>query len=108
MRGARRQLIISRSTDSFLPRCRPSNDHAAQRIRVDTLVPIDPAALSARYYQPDELHAESEGAQLSRHVAAFLPRIVDREQTLRRINESVIPSNRSNTLLTRPEGTIRV
>jgi len=55
---------------------------AAQRIRVDTLVPIDPAALSARYYQPDELHLNSEGAQLfTSALAAFLPRTVDREQT---------------------------
>ncbi len=55
---------------------------AAQRIRVDTLVPIDPAALSARYYQPDELHLNSEGAQLfTSALAAFLPRTVDPEQT---------------------------
>jgi lysophospholipase L1-like esterase len=53
---------------------------AAQRTRVDTLVPIDPAALSARYYQPDELHLNSAGAQLfTSALAAFLPRTVDRE-----------------------------
>src|SRR6266436_3043033 len=55
---------------------------AAQRTRVDTLVPIDPAALSAKYYQSDELHLNSEGAQLfTSALAAFLPRTVDREQT---------------------------
>jgi lysophospholipase L1-like esterase len=54
---------------------------AAQRTRVDTLIPLDPAALSARYYQPDELHLNSEGAQLfTSALAAFLPRTVDREQ----------------------------
>ena len=53
---------------------------AAQRTQVDTLVPIDPAALSARYYQRDELHLNSEGAQLfTSALAAFLPRTVDRE-----------------------------
>jgi len=54
---------------------------AAQGTRVDTLVPIDPAALSAKYYQSDELHLNSEGAQVfTSALAAFLPRTVDREQ----------------------------
>ncbi len=53
---------------------------AAQKARVDTLVPIDPAALSARYYHPDELHLNSEGAKLfTSALAAFLPRTVDHE-----------------------------
>jgi lysophospholipase L1-like esterase len=47
---------------------------------VDTLVPIDPVALSARYYQPDELHLNSEGAELfTSALAAFLPKSVDHE-----------------------------
>jgi lysophospholipase L1-like esterase len=54
---------------------------AAQRARVETLVPIDPAALSTRYYQPDELHLNSEGAQLfTSALATFLPQTVDHEQ----------------------------
>ena len=53
---------------------------ASQRARVDTLVPIDPAALSTRYYQPDELHLNSEGAQLfTSALATFLPQTVDHE-----------------------------
>ena len=28
----------------------------ARRLGVETLVPLDPSSLSARYYQPDELH----------------------------------------------------
>jgi hypothetical protein len=53
---------------------------AAQRARVDTLVPIDPATLSPRYYQPDELHLNSEGAQLfTSALATFLPRTVGHE-----------------------------
>jgi hypothetical protein len=53
---------------------------AAQRARVDTLVPIDPAALSVRYYQPDELHLNSEGAQLfTTALATFLPQTLDHE-----------------------------
>jgi lysophospholipase L1-like esterase len=54
---------------------------AAQRARVDTLIPIDPAALSARYYQSDELHLNPEGARLfTTALATFLPRTVDHEQ----------------------------
>ena len=53
---------------------------AAQRARVDSLVPIDPDTLSARYYQPDELHLNSEGAQLfTSALATFLPRTVEHE-----------------------------
>src|SRR5207247_3961368 len=37
---------------------------AAQRARVETLVPIDPAALSVRYYQSDELHLYHAGPKL--------------------------------------------
>ncbi|HYW98500.1 MAG TPA: hypothetical protein VE822_05265 [Candidatus Elarobacter sp.] len=54
---------------------------AAQRARVDTLVPIDPAALSVKYYQSDELHLNPEGAKLfTTALATFLPRSVDHEQ----------------------------
>ena len=54
---------------------------AAQRARVDALVPIDPAALSVKYYQSDELHLNPEGAKLfTTALATFLPRSVDHEQ----------------------------
>ncbi len=53
---------------------------AAQRARVDTLVPIDQAALSARFYKLDELHLNSEDAQLfTSALATFLPLGVDPE-----------------------------
>src|SRR6267142_409535 len=53
---------------------------ASQKAGVDTLVPIDPTALSAKYYKPDELHLNSEGAELfTSAIAAFLPEIVDRK-----------------------------
>jgi lysophospholipase L1-like esterase len=53
---------------------------AAQRAGVETLVPIDPAALSDRYYQPDDLHLNSEGARLfTSALATFLPRTLDHE-----------------------------
>jgi len=53
---------------------------ASQRAGVDTLVPIDPMLLSAKYYQPDELHLNSEGARLfTSALATFLPRTVDHE-----------------------------
>jgi hypothetical protein len=37
---------------------------AAQSAQVEALIPIDPGALSTKYYQPDELHLNSEGAEL--------------------------------------------
>jgi hypothetical protein len=40
---------------------KPGEPISVQRARVDTL-PIDPAALSAGYYQPDEFHLNSEDA----------------------------------------------
>jgi lysophospholipase L1-like esterase len=53
---------------------------ASQKAGVETLVPIDPAALSVKYYQPDEMHLNSEGAALfTSALAAFLPERVDRE-----------------------------
>jgi lysophospholipase L1-like esterase len=53
---------------------------ASQNAGVDTLVPIDPTALSAKYYQPDELHLNSEGARLfTSALATFLPQTVDHE-----------------------------
>src|SRR5260221_5287424 len=53
---------------------------ASRKAGVDTLVPIDPAALSAKYYQPDELHLNSEGAQLfTSALATFLPKTLAHE-----------------------------
>src|SRR5207245_6189483 len=52
----------------------------SQKAGVDTLVPIDPTALSAKYYQSDELHLNSEGAQLfTSALATFLPRTLDHQ-----------------------------
>ncbi len=49
----------------------PSSDNAvrqmaiaSQKVGVQTFVPIDPGALSSRFYQPDALHLNSEGAAL--------------------------------------------
>jgi hypothetical protein len=53
---------------------------ASQKAGVDTLVPIDPKALSVRYYQSDELHLNSEGARLfTAALATFLPQTLDHE-----------------------------
>jgi lysophospholipase L1-like esterase len=50
---------------------------ASRRAGVDTLVPIDPSALSAKYYQPDELHLNSAGAALfTTALADFLQRML--------------------------------
>jgi hypothetical protein len=37
---------------------------AAQKVDVDTSVPIDPATVPARYYLPDGMHLNSDGAVL--------------------------------------------
>jgi lysophospholipase L1-like esterase len=53
---------------------------ASQKAGVDTLVPIDPTALSAKYYEPDELHLNPEGAALfTSALATFLPQTIARE-----------------------------
>jgi len=47
---------------------------ASQKVGVDSLVPIDPATLSERFYQTDELHLNSEGAALfTSALASYLP-----------------------------------
>jgi hypothetical protein len=54
---------------------------ASQKARVETLVPIEPAALSAKYYQPDEVHLNSQGAAIfTLALATHLPQIVVRER----------------------------
>src|SRR5712664_1831874 len=53
---------------------------ASQKAGVDTLVPIDPTALSTKYYQPDEVHLNSEGAVLfTTALAEHLPQTIARE-----------------------------
>lgn len=53
---------------------------ASQKAGVNTLVPIDPTALSVKYYQSDELHLNSAGAQLfTSALATFLPKAVGHE-----------------------------
>jgi lysophospholipase L1-like esterase len=53
---------------------------ASQKAGVEALVPIDPAVLPRKYYQPDEMHLNSEGAALfTSALATFLPQEVKRE-----------------------------
>jgi lysophospholipase L1-like esterase len=50
----------------------------AQNAHVQTLVPIDPDVLSAKYYQSDDLHLNSAGAAIfTSALATFLPQTVD-------------------------------
>ena len=47
---------------------------ACAKAGVESSAPIDPTALSAKYYQPDELHLNSEGAALfTSALATSLP-----------------------------------
>jgi len=48
---------------------------ASRKAGVATLVPVDPAVLSVHYYQPDEIHLNSEGAAIfTAALASYLPR----------------------------------
>jgi len=56
---------------------------AAHRVGVDVSVPIDPAALSARFYDPDGMHLNSEGALLfTAALAKDLPERVANSNSL--------------------------
>jgi hypothetical protein len=60
---------------------------ASQKAGVDALVPIDPTALSAKYYEADELHLNPEGAALfTSALATFLPQTIARESAVSREN----------------------
>src|SRR5712664_1051839 len=60
---------------------------ASQKAGVDALVPIDPTALSAKYYEADELHLNPEGAALfTSALATFLPQTIARESAFSREN----------------------
>jgi hypothetical protein len=52
---------------------------ASQKAGVNALVPIDPTALSAEFYQPDELHLNSAGAALFTTALAELLYSMDRK-----------------------------
>ena len=48
---------------------------ASRKAGVETLVPVDPAVLSVHYYEPDEIHLNSEGAAIfTVALATYLPR----------------------------------
>jgi hypothetical protein len=48
---------------------------ASQREGVESLVPVDPAALSTHYYLPDDIHLTPEGAEIfTVALASYLPR----------------------------------
>lgn len=59
---------------------------ASQREGVESLVPVDPAALSTHYYQADEIHLNSDGAEIfTVALATYLPRqLLDHEPVARR------------------------
>ena len=53
---------------------------ASQKAGVETLVPVDPGVLSVHYYEPDEIHLNSEGAAIfTVALANYLPLQVNHE-----------------------------
>ncbi len=60
--GAKLILLIppTPSSDSFAQQMVT----ASRKVGVETLVPVDPSVLSTRYYQSDETHLNSEGAEI--------------------------------------------
>lgn len=64
--------------------------HAARTVRVDVSVPIDPAELSAKFYQPDGMHLNREGAGLfTSALAKDLPGRVTTQNALAYGSQSV-------------------
>jgi lysophospholipase L1-like esterase len=56
---------------------------AAQAAGVDVSVPIDPATLSVKFYQPDGMHLNRDGAVLfTSALARDLPEKVTAHETL--------------------------
>lgn len=52
----------------------------AQKVGVDTLVPLDPNKLSNRYFLADEIHLNPEGAELfTSALAQYLPGVANRQ-----------------------------
>lgn len=64
--------------------------YAARTVRVDVSVPIDPAELSAKFYQPDGMHLNREGAGLfTSALAKDLPGRVTAQSALAYGSQSV-------------------
>lgn len=64
--------------------------YAARTVRVDVSVPIDPAELSAKFYQPDGMHLNREGAGLfTSALAKDLPGRVTTQNALAYGSQSV-------------------
>lgn len=62
---------------------------AARAVGVDVSVPVDPAALSAQFYQPDGMHLNREGAVLfTAALAKDLPERVSTQNTLAYVSHS--------------------
>jgi len=56
---------------------------AAQAAGVEVSVPVDPAALSAKFYQPDGMHLNPDGAMIfTSALAKDLPEKVKARETL--------------------------
>lgn len=84
-------------------------DYAAEVAGVDISVPIDPAALSEKFYQPDGMHLNSQGAELfTAALARDLPeRIMVHPTVASRFEmpaDRIRPAGDSVTPSTRNEG----
>jgi lysophospholipase L1-like esterase len=72
--------------------------YVARAVGVDVSVPIDPAALSPKYYQPDGMHLNKEGAVLfTSALAKDLPERVATQNTLASRPQSVARNSLSAT-----------
>jgi hypothetical protein len=68
--------------------------YAAQRAGVDVSVPIEPATLSAKFYQQDGMHLNADGAVLfTSALAKDLPeRVVTRETVASQLAQRITPA----------------
>ncbi|HEY6943761.1 MAG TPA: hypothetical protein VI431_01375 [Candidatus Acidoferrum sp.] len=88
----------------LLPPTLSSEDAVGEMIRsaratgVDVSVPIDPATLSAKFYQPDGMHLNSEGAVL--FTSALAKDLPDRIAASNTLSSSMRPSDSGRTSAT--------
>ena len=79
--GAKLILLVPPTLDSETAVSEMS--YVARTVGVDVSVPIDPAGLSPKYYQPDGMHLNREGAVLfTSALAKDLPERVSTQNTL--------------------------
>ncbi len=100
-RGAKLILLVPPTLSSENAVSRMA--YAAHMAGVDVSVPIDPAALTARFYEPDGMHLNSDGALLfTSALAKDLPARIITQDTLAERRSEEIPDPHSSFVRANP------